>query len=120
MSSARSVSQAAMPAASSASLSPVSWVAIDLTLTTSSAPVACTSRVTIALASMASRAQCTVPPRAVTCSSRRTSSSGSRAIVCALSARPASRSSSQSGTSATTAARLPRIVVVARRMLLRS
>ena len=58
-----------MPAASSASLSPISWVAIDLTLTTSSAPVACTSRVTIALASSASRAQCTVPPRAVTCSS---------------------------------------------------
>ena len=33
-----------MPAASSASLRPISWVAIDLTLTTSRAPVACTSR----------------------------------------------------------------------------
>ena len=38
ISSARSVSQAAMPCAASASLSPISWVAIDLTLTTSSMP----------------------------------------------------------------------------------
>ncbi len=38
MSSARSVSQAAIPSASSASLRPISWVAIDLTLTTSSTP----------------------------------------------------------------------------------
>ena len=38
ISSARSVSQAAMPSAASASLSPISWVAIDLTLTTSSTP----------------------------------------------------------------------------------
>ena len=36
ISSARSVSQAAIPAAARASLSPISWVAIDLTLTTSS------------------------------------------------------------------------------------
>ena len=49
ISSARSVSHAAMPAASSASLSPISWVAIDLTLTTSSAPVARTRSVTIAV-----------------------------------------------------------------------
>ena len=113
MSSARSVSCAAMPAASSASFSPISWVAIDLTLTTSEAPVACTSRVTISLASFASRAQCTVPPRAVTCRSRETRCSSRRAIVAALMARPASRSSSQSGTSPTTAARLPRMVLVA-------
>jgi hypothetical protein len=72
ISSARSVSHAAISATSSASLRPISWVAIDLTLTTSSAPVACTRAVTIALASEASRAQCTVPPRAVTCSSSRT------------------------------------------------
>ena len=59
----------AIPAASSASLRPISWVAIDLTLTTSVAPVAWTSSVTIALASSASRAQCTTPPRAVTSAS---------------------------------------------------
>ncbi len=69
ISSARSVSVAVMPAASSASLSPISCVAIDLTFTTSVSPVACTSRVTMAFASSASRAQWTVPPRAVTCSS---------------------------------------------------
>ena len=39
ISSARSVSWAVMPACSRASLRPISWVAIDLTLTTSSAPV---------------------------------------------------------------------------------
>ena len=40
MSSARSVSQAAIPSAASASLSSISWVAIDLTLTTSVGAVA--------------------------------------------------------------------------------
>ena len=69
ISSARSVSQALIPAASNASLSPISWVAIDLTLTTSSAPVARTRSMTIWLASFASRAQCTTPPRAVTAAS---------------------------------------------------
>ena len=59
--------RARCPAASRASLSPISWVAIDLTLTTSSrAGRRVTSSVTIALASSASRAQCTTPPRAVT------------------------------------------------------
>ena len=62
MSSARSVSQAWMPSASSASLSSISWVAIDLTLTTSSTPLALTSPTTISLASCASRAQCTTAP----------------------------------------------------------
>ena len=38
ISSARSVSQASMPSRASASLSSISWVAIDLTLTTSVAP----------------------------------------------------------------------------------
>lgn len=69
MSSARSVSYAAIPAASRASLSPISWVAMDLTLTTSRSPVARTSSVTIRLASSASAAQWTVPPAAVTASS---------------------------------------------------
>ncbi len=69
ISSARSVSQAAIPALARASLSPISWVAIDLTLTTSPAPAALTRSVTIRLASLASLAQWTTPPRAVTCSS---------------------------------------------------
>ena len=38
------------------------WVAIDLTLTTSSAPVAWIRPVTMRLASSASRARCTTPP----------------------------------------------------------
>ena len=53
------------PRAASASLRPISWVAIDLTLTTSSTPCACATSATIAQASSASRAQCTVAPRAV-------------------------------------------------------
>ncbi len=61
-----------MPSASSASLRPVSCVAIDLTLTTSDSPVAFTRSATIRLASSASAAQCTVPPAAVTASSTRT------------------------------------------------
>ena len=66
ISSARSVSCDVMPAASSAGPSPISSVAIDLTLTTSEAPAACTSPVTIRLASAASAAQWTVPPAAAT------------------------------------------------------
>ncbi|CAM5709631.1 hypothetical protein SVIOM74S_03417 [Streptomyces violarus] len=58
-----------MPSASSASLSPISCVAIDLTLTTSDSPVIFTSWVTISLASAASAAQWTMPPAAVTASS---------------------------------------------------
>jgi hypothetical protein len=69
ISSARSVSQARIPAASSASLSRVSWVAIDLTLTTSSAPCRRAMSTTIVLASSASRAQCTVAPARVSDSS---------------------------------------------------
>ena len=49
ISSARSVSQAAMPSAASASLSPISWVTIDLTLTTSSTPWALATSATIAV-----------------------------------------------------------------------
>ena len=70
MSSARSVSQAAIPSRASASLSSISWVAIDLTLMTSSAPASRTIRATIAFASAASRAQWTVPPAAVTFASQ--------------------------------------------------
>ena len=69
ISSARSVSIARMPSAARASFSPVSWVAIDLTLTTLSASASLTSLATIALASAASRAQCTWPPALVTFSS---------------------------------------------------
>lgn len=58
-----------MPCASSASLSAISCVAIDLTLTTSVSPVAFTSSATIRFASSASAAQWTTPPAAVTDSS---------------------------------------------------
>jgi hypothetical protein len=71
ISSARSVSTAVMPAAASASFRPISSVAIDLTLTTWSAPAARASEATISLASVASAAQCTRPPAAVTLSSSR-------------------------------------------------
>ena len=108
------------PRSASASLRPISSVASDLTLTTSSIPCPCAIRATIALASAASRAQCTVPPAAVTAASRRSSCSGSVAIARALIAAPASRSASQSGTSSTTAARLARIVEVALPRLRRS
>ncbi|CAO0827159.1 hypothetical protein SMICM17S_10714 [Streptomyces microflavus] len=53
MSSARSVSYGVMPTDSRCSLSPISWVAIDLTLMTSLLPVAFTSRATISFASAA-------------------------------------------------------------------
>ena len=107
MSSARSVSIAAMPAPRSASLSPISCVAIDLTLTTSSAPVARTRSVTIRLASSASRAQCTVPPRAVTCSSSCTQVAvevGQHVVLDRRAGR--AQLAAQSGSSATTAAAL--------------
>ena len=65
MSSARSVSQAAIPSASSASLRSISWVTIDLIFTTSSTPLAFAMSATMRLASAASRAQCTVMPAAV-------------------------------------------------------
>ena len=113
MSSARSVSNAAIPCSSRYSLRPISWVAMDLTLTTSSAPCSRMRAATILLASPASRAQWMVPPRAVKFASNSSSSSGSRAMTDSLIARPASRSSSQSGSSDTTASRLSRMVRVA-------
>ena len=48
---------------------PISWVAIDLTLTTSSAPAWRTRSATIWLASSPSRAQCTCAPAAVAAAS---------------------------------------------------
>ena len=120
ISSARSVSQAAMPSFASASFSSISWVTIDLTLTTSSAPAAFTSRATIAFASAASRAQWTSPPAAVTFRSSSSRSSGRRARTSSLIAAPARRSCSQSATSPTARARFSRIVAVARPRFARS
>ena len=120
MSSARSVSQASMPSVARASLSSISWVVMDLTLTTSRAPWSRTIRATIALASAASRAQWTVPPAVVTCPSSWISSAGRSRRTSSLMAAPASRSDSQSSRSATALARLVRIVVVARRRFVRS
>src|SRR5258708_7461967 len=62
MSSARSVSTASMPAAARASLSPISWVAMDLIFTTLSAPSARTRPATTAFAAAPSTARCTTPP----------------------------------------------------------
>ena len=62
ISSARSVSHAAIPCAARCSLRSISAVAIDLTLTTSSTPCALATSATTADASAASRAQCTVAP----------------------------------------------------------
>src|SRR5215216_38293 len=120
ISSARSVSIAEIPRRASASLSPISSVASDLTLISSRAPCASAMRATIAHASVPSRAQCTVPPARVTFASRRSSCSGRVASARALIAAPASRSASQSSSSATAAARLARIAVVALPRLRRS
>ena len=120
ISSARSVSCAVMPAASSASFRPISSVAIDLTLTTSVAPVAGDDPVTIAvrLGGVARPVDDAARPRD-RCLERLTSSveMAERRV---LDRRPASRSCSQSGSSATARARLSRIVWVALRMLRRS
>ena len=120
MSSARSVSQAAMPSASRASLRPISAVAIDLTLTTSSTPWAWATEATIAHASSASRAQWTVAPARVRDASRVSRWVARSRSAASFTAAPATRSSSQSSTSATTAARLSRIVRVAWARLRRS
>ncbi len=120
ISSARSVSTACTPAASSRSLRSISSVTIDLTLTTSETPASRAMPATIEHASLPSLAQCTTPPAAPTADSSRSSSGPMSASVRSLIALPASRSSCQSGSSPTTAARLARIVVVALRRLLRS
>ncbi|MPM54699.1 hypothetical protein SDC9_101478 [bioreactor metagenome] len=102
-----------MPASSRASFMSISWVTIDLTLTTSLSPVAAMRPMMIRLASSASRAQCTWPPALVKFSSNCTRYSSrwrpTRVLICS----PAVRSSCQSSSSATTLARLLRIVVVA-------
>ena len=116
----QSVSCAVMPAAASASFSPISSVTIDLTLTTSRAPVAATRPVMMRLASSASLAQCTVPPRAWTWDSSSTRQRSRLRIADALTACPALRSASQSGSSAVTLARLARMVAVAAPMFRRS
>ena len=102
-----------MPCAASASFKPISSVARDLTLITSRALCPAAIPPTIALHSAASRAQCTCPPARVTDASNSSSCSGIVAIARALIPAPASRKASQSGTSATLAARLARIVLVA-------
>ena len=118
--SARSVSQTSIPCWRSASLSSISWVAIDLTLTTSVVPASRAMRATMALASAASRAQWTMPPAAVTAASSCTRSAGRSRMTSSLIAAPASRSSSQSARSSTTFARLVRMVAVARPRFARS
>ena len=85
-----------MPSASSASLRPISWVTIDLTLTTSSTPWAFAIDATIALASAASLAQCTVAPLAVSDASSSSSWVPRSRSADSLTPAPASRSSSQS------------------------
>src|SRR6478736_3393025 len=123
MSSARSVSQAAMPSASSASLRPISWVTIDLTLTTSSTPWAWAMDATIALASAASLAQCTVAPLAVSDASSSSSWVPRSRSADSLTPAPARRSSSQSEfslTSSTRRCRFARMVPVAYARLCRS
>ncbi len=87
---------------------------MDLTLTTSVAPVACTRPVTIRLASAASAAQCTTGrPRAVTSRSSCSRYESSCAQRARLDRRPAVAQLLPVGSSATTRARLSLIVVVA-------
>ena len=107
-------------ASASASFRPISWVAIDLTLTTSRMPCRCATSATTAHASPASRAQCTVAPRSVSAASRVTRWSSRWARVSSLIRAALCRSASQLSTSATTAARLARIVPVAWARLRRS
>ncbi len=114
ISSAKSVSIASTPPAASASLRPISSVVSDFTFTTSVTPCARATLSTAAFASAASRAQCTVAPAATSASSNCSRYSSRRASTPALIALPASRSSSQSGSSPTARARLSRMVVVAR------
>src|SRR5918997_1549468 len=113
MNSARSVSKTSMPSRWRYSLSLVSSVAMDLTLTTSSEPWSLTIRPMISFASSASRAQWTWPPARVTDSSSSSRYSSRWRTTRSLRARPASLSSSQSGISSTATARLRRMVWVA-------
>ena len=114
ISSARSVSSGLIPAASSASFSPSSSVVSDLTLTTSRSPVASTSPTTIGVrlggvAGPVHDAPGARHARLELDQEHPPWPSSERPRI----ASPASRSSSQSGTSATTRARLALIEVVA-------
>ena len=111
--SARSVSRAEIPWSLRYSLRFVSWVAIDLTLTTSSTPLDLMMPAMMRFASCLSRAQWTMPPRAVTLRSNSSSSSGSRDSTSNFTASAALRRSSQSGISSTRCPRFVRIVRVA-------
>ena len=101
------------PPRSRCALSPISSVVSDFTFTTSFAPCARATSATTAPARRSSRAQCTWAPAAVAAASNCNRYSSSRANTSALIARPASRSASQSSSSATTWARFARIVPVA-------
>ena len=72
ISSAKSVSSASTPRAASASLSPISSVVSDFTLTTSCSPWPATMPATRSLAASASAAQCTVAPASVAARSNST------------------------------------------------
>ncbi|CAB4926915.1 unannotated protein [freshwater metagenome] len=113
MSSARSVSCASIPASCNAGFSSSSSVRSDLTLMTSSLPVAATRSTTIRCAAALSGAQWTTPPAARTFPSSSTRRSSSRRSARSRAAAPSSRRSSQSSTSATTPPRLARMAVVA-------
>ena len=120
ISSAKSVSSACTPASARASFRRISSVVSDFTFTTSVAPCPRATSATIALASAASRAQCTCPPAASTAASNWSRYRSRFASSSCLIALPDSRSSSQSGSSATTRARFARIVSVAWRRFVRS
>ena len=109
-----------MPSAARASLSPISWVAIDLTLTSRSAPAAGgeLGDDPAGLVGVAGPVHGRAGRGGV--ASNSTSSSGRRRRTSALIAAPASRSCSQSSSSATTRSRLSRMVWVACRRLARS
>ena len=120
MSSAKSVSQAAMPWSARDSLRPISWVAIDLTLTTSSTSCDRAMSATIAQASSSVRAQWTVTPRSVRRCSRSSRWSPRSRRVRSLMSAARVRSPSQSSSSPMTEPRLSRIVCVAWWRLARS
>ncbi len=105
ISSAKSVSSAWMPASARAAFRWISSVVSDFIFTTSLTPWARATSTTTALASAASLAQWTWPPALTTADSNCTRYSSRCARTSALMALPASRSSSQSGSSPTTLAR---------------
>ncbi len=101
--SPRSVSTGVRPAASSAGLSSISSETIDLPLAMTSTPrrraISITARTRLAGVA----AWMTLPPRLVTCCSKRASSSGARATASVRMARARSTRSAQSGWRSSTA-----------------